>query len=345
MHVPWADLVPEAAAFGLALIVTPLVGGLARRWRIVARPQSDRWHKQPTALLGGVAIFLSSAAVLFTLGAPDSRLFRILAAGSVVFGVGLVDDLKRIKPLHKLLGQIAAAGLLLWGENAPAWTGCHYVDLAIALFWLVGITNAVNLLDNMDGLAPGTAVLAALFMAWQFLLVEKTREAQWLGVVGAALGGFLVYNFKPAAIFMGDCGSLPVGFFLAGMAMELVSTVPGERNWASAGVPICVLIVPIFDTTLVTILRTRAGRSIFQGGRDHASHRLVAPGLTEPRAVGILYGWSVAGGFVALGLAGLSPAVSLPLAAGFVVALLLFGVYLSRVKIYDNPGIPSQRTR
>jgi UDP-GlcNAc:undecaprenyl-phosphate GlcNAc-1-phosphate transferase len=343
MPFPGVDLVPVGAALALALLITPAVGALARRWGVVARPQSDRWHKQPTALLGGVAIFAPVVIVLFGWEPANAPLFAILGAASVLFAVGLVDDLRHIKPYQKLVGQMVGAGVFLTAASRLELTEWPWLNVAVALFWLVGICNALNLLDNMDGLAAGTAALAAFFLAWHFHAVGRTVEARWLAVFAAVLLGFLVYNFNPATIFMGDCGSLFIGFFLASTALEGVAGGSQENLATMVAIPILVLIVPIFDTTLVTIVRPLNGRAISQGGRDHASHRLVALGLSERGAVAVLCGLSVLGGLLAVGLDTMGLALAFSLSAAFLSGLLVLGVCLARIKIYDNPVSHSQR--
>ena len=170
------------------------------------------------------------------------------------------------------------------------------IDGAITLLWLVGITNAVNLLDNMDGLAAGIAAIASVFLALILFGNGQTADALLLAVFGSALVGFLVYNANPASIFMGDCGSMFVGFFLAGTALLIPLGGPPRGFLTLIGVPVLILLIPIFDTSFVIVLRTLAGRSIAQGGRDHTSHRLVALGMSERHAVWMLYGFAAVSG-------------------------------------------------
>src|SRR2546430_1542017 len=208
--------------------------------------------------------------------------------------------------------------------------------MLITIFWLIGITNAINLLDNMDGLATGIAAIASGFLTLNFIAANQTTEALMLGVFAAALIGFLIYNSNPASIFMGDSGSMFIGFFLASSSLI---NLAGGRSRAFVpvlAVPILVLFIPIFDTTFVTILRKLSGRAASQGGRDHTSHRLVALGLSEKRAVMLLYGLAALSGLLAVTLRQLKPDVSIALLAIFTLGLTLLGVYLAGVKGYDE---------
>jgi len=208
--------------------------------------------------------------------------------------------------------------------------------MVITIFWLIGITNAINLLDNMDGLATGVAAIASCFLAVNFVSVNQPAEAVMMAVFTAALLGFLVYNSHPASIFMGDSGSMFIGFFLASAALVNVSGGRSRSLASVLAVPILVLFIPIFDTTFVTILRKLSGRAASQGGRDHTSHRLVALGMSERRAVLMLYGLAALSGVLATTVRQMKFDVSLALIAGFTLVLTLLGVYLAGVKGYDE---------
>jgi UDP-GlcNAc:undecaprenyl-phosphate GlcNAc-1-phosphate transferase len=208
--------------------------------------------------------------------------------------------------------------------------------MALAIFWLIAITNAINLLDNMDGLASGIAIIAAGFLALSFVNTGQYVDALILLSFAAALLGFLVYNSNPASIFMGDCGSMFVGFFLASSALVNVSGGRSRSFLPVLAVPILVLFIPIFDTTFVTVLRKLSGRAASQGGRDHTSHRLVALGMSERHAVWMLYGFAALSGILAVVVQRVKLDVSLAAIAGFTILLTLLGVYLSGVKVYDE---------
>src|SRR5687767_11656596 len=329
-------LLAVAASFGLALVLTPLVRAVARRYGFVAAPKSDRWHKKPTAMLGGVAIWLS-VIITYAFFIPQTTYGKfILLASTFLFIVGLVDDILHIKPYQKLIGQVMGAAYVVYYGLSLPWTGSVLLNMALAIFWLIGITNAINLLDNMDGLASGIAVIAAGFLALSFVNTGQYTEALVMIVFAGALLGFLVYNSNPASIFMGDSGSMFVGFFLASSALMNLTGGRSRSLVPVLAVPILILFIPIFDTTFVTILRKVSGRAASQGGRDHTSHRLVALGMSERRAVWMLYGFAALAGVLGLLVQRVKLDVSLAAIAGFTVLLTLLGVYLAGVKVYDE---------
>ena len=331
-----SNLLPPAVSFALALALTPVVRVLARRWGFVAKPKIDRWHKQPTAMMGGVAIWLAVVGTYLVLVPHTKQGWVVVGAASFLFFVGLIDDWLHVKPYQKLIGQVMGAAVVVnYGLILP-WTRSLPVNMLITIFWLIGITNAINLLDNMDGLATGIAAIASCFLTFNFLTGNQMTEAVMMAVFAAALLGFLIYNSHPASIFMGDSGSMFIGFFLAGAAMVNVSGGRSRSFVPVLAVPILVLFIPIFDTTFVTILRKLSGRAASQGGRDHTSHRLVALGMSERRAVWMLYGLAGLSGFLAIMVRQVKPDVSLAVLAGFTLVLTLLGVYLAGVKGYDE---------
>jgi UDP-GlcNAc:undecaprenyl-phosphate GlcNAc-1-phosphate transferase len=329
--------VAGGAAFAAALALTPWIAAVARRAGAVAKPKTDRWHSRPTAMFGGVAIAAAVLGAMLLLLPLTREGTIVVAASSALFLVGLADDFLQVKPYQKLIGQLlAAAAVISLGLILP-WTGSFVVNVLITVFWIVGITNAVNMLDNMDGLAAGVCAVAAAFLALTFYTGDQLPQALMLIAFAAALLGFLVYNHHPASIFMGDCGSMFIGFFLASSALAASGGGGRSRSIAAVlGVPVLVLVVPIFDTTLVTLLRKAAGRPASQGGRDHTSHRLVALGLSEKHAVWMLYAFAFAGGALAMLVRHAALDVSVGAIAAFIVALTYLGVYLARVRVYDQ---------
>ena len=330
------QLVAISASFVLALVLTPLVAAMARRFGVIAKPKTDRWHKKPTAMLGGVAIFLSVLIPNIVLVPDTTYEYIILRASTFLFFVGLVDDLIHLKPYQKLIGQVLGAAYVVYYGLTLPWTRSPLINMALAIFWLIAITNAINLLDNMDGLASGIAIIAAGFLALSFVNTGQYVDALILLSFAGALLGFLVYNSNPASIFMGDCGSMFVGFFLASSALVNVSGGRSRSFLPVLAVPILVLFIPIFDTTFVTILRKLSGRAASQGGRDHTSHRLVALGMSERYAVWMLYGFAALSGLLAVVVQRVKLDVSLAAIAAFTILLTLLGVYLSGVKVYDE---------
>ncbi|OHB70358.1 MAG: hypothetical protein A2V70_08420 [Planctomycetes bacterium RBG_13_63_9] len=332
-------------SFLVATVLTRLVRAAARRFNVVAQPKTDRWHQRPTALLGGVAIFLTVAVMWTAFGPRTPQAIVVIAGSTFLFGVGLLDDFLHVKPYQKLIGQMMAAATVIYSGLLLPWTGIPPLDMVVTVFWLVGITNAVNMLDNMDGLAAGIAAIAAGFLAASCMANDQTPEAFMLAIFAAALLGFLVYNSYPASIFMGDCGSMFVGFFLAGSALLSVTGGRARSLLPVLAVPLLILLIPIFDTTLVTMVRKLSGRAASQGGRDHASHRLVALGMSERHAVAMLYGLAILSGLLALLVRAMPLDVALAAVAAFTLLLTLLGIYLAGVIVYDKAQVQAARKR
>lgn len=323
-------------AAAMAALLTLAVREFARKSGFIAKPKSDRWHKRPTAMLGGVAIFATTGLIYVVFVPHTFESLIILAASSFLFLVGLLDDLLNIKPYQKLIGQLIGSAFVVgFGLKLPI-TGYELIDIWITVFWLVGITNAINLLDNMDGLAAGIAAIGASSLAFGFAVNGQTAEVQLIAVFIGALVGFLIFNFNPASIFMGDCGSMFVGFLLASSVLLGQTGGRSRSIFTILAVPVLILFVPIFDTTFVTILRKLWGRKASQGGRDHTSHRLVALGLSERSAVLMIYSFAVAAGVLSLLVGTLQTTQSLALIVAFTIILTIVGVYLSKVKVYEE---------
>ena len=264
--------------------------------RLVAIPSDERWHAEATPTFGGVGIFAGFAAgVLVALATGviewSSELGGILAGVTIVFVAGLVDDLRHLSPIAKLAAQITAAVVVLASGLDVEIVENDILAWGIGLVWLVGITNAFNLLDNMDGLAATLAVVSCAYFAVDALTEHENETVLALALaLGLACAGFLPFNLRPrrgAAVFMGDSGSLVIGFGLASLALAASWTVAGTTV-ATVLLPLLVLAIPILDTTLVTIARLVESRPVTQGGRDHTSHRLVYYGLSETKAVLLL---------------------------------------------------------
>ncbi len=263
-------------ALVLALGGTPLARQVAYRFDMVDHPNARKVHVKPTPLLGGVAIYVSFMLALIFLGNRFyiSQLVGIFVGASFMSFLGLIDDKRGMSPWVKLLGQIAAAIILVISGVYIVALPWPWVNYAITIVWVVGITNAMNLLDNMDGLSSGLAAIAATF----FMLLAVLSGQYLVGILAAALLGacigFLRYNFNPASIFMGDSGSLFIGFVLAALAIKL--RFPSNIVLVTWMVPVLVLGIPIFDTTLVFISRLRRGLNpLTTPGKDHLSHRIV----------------------------------------------------------------------
>jgi UDP-GlcNAc:undecaprenyl-phosphate GlcNAc-1-phosphate transferase len=329
-------VVPVVLALLGSLALTPLVRFLSVRWGMVAAPRPDRWHQRPTALFGGVAIFLSVMVVELLWVPLPPRALTILGAAAAMFVLGLIDDLVHLKPMVKLAGQVAAALAVVADGTLLPWTWFPpQVNAVITLLWLVGLTNAVNLLDNMDGLAAGISLIASACLGFHLYQGGEWDLVQMVLVFAAALLGFLVYNTNPASIFMGDCGSLFLGFFLGGAALLDLSPGRSRSFLPVLAVPVLILFIPIFDTLFVMVLRKLAGRPVSRGGRDHTSHRLVALGLSERRAVWLLYGLAALSGLLGILVSNLPVDVGLAAITSFTLVLTMLGVHLARVRVYD----------
>ena len=320
----------------LAIISTYAVRELAHRFGYVAKPKADRWHKRPTAMMGGVAIFVTTVLITILFVPHTPKMWVILGSSTFLFFVGLIDDLLRIKPYQKLIGQVIGTAIVIGFGLVLPWTGSELLNIGITVFWLIGITNAINLLDNMDGLAAGISVVAAFSLALGLAGNGQTNELLFVSIFIGSLIGFLVFNFNPASIFMGDCGSMFIGFFLASSVMMTEMGGRSRSIFSVLAVPVLILFVPIFDTTFVTILRKMWGRKASQGGRDHTSHRLVALGLSERSAVLMLYAFAAIGGATALLVSQLESTQSIVLIALFILLLVFIGVYLAKVKVYEE---------
>jgi UDP-GlcNAc:undecaprenyl-phosphate GlcNAc-1-phosphate transferase len=333
-----------AAAFlaplGLAWGLTPLMMRVATRLKVLDRPDDRKSHSEPVPYLGGVAIVIAFSVVVAASAAvyrPTSGLgdlVLVLGVGSLLALMGLVDDLRGLSAGLRLLLE-AGAGVAVWGVGSGvALPGPTASDILITVFWVVGITNAFNLLDNMDGLSAGVAAIGATsFFVLAVLNGQYLVAALAAAVAGCAVG-FLRHNFHPAKIYMGDAGSLFLGFLLAVLGLRL--RFPDAPQTAAVFVPVLVLGVALFDTILVTIARLRHGRGVMQGGRDHTSHRLVWVGLSVPVSVGLIYGGAAALGWIAIVVSRVDLASAMLLVSFvFVVGVVLLAL-LFLVPVYEN---------
>ena len=279
-----------AAALLLTVVGTPLARRVALQIGLVDQPAARKLHRVPVPLLGGIAIWLAiiAALILFTDRFNLPQLGAILAGATLVTLTGLADDRRPLSPYLKLVAQaLATVPLLLAGVRIESATPWPAVNLVLTVLWVVGLTNAFNLLDNMDGLAAGVAAIASAF----FLVLAASSGQYLVASLAAALAGaclgFLRFNFlAPARIFMGDAGSLLLGFLLATLAIKLRFD---HDPAVTLLVPLLVLGVPLFDTTLVTLSRlSRRQNPLTAAGKDHLSHRLTLLGLSNREAVMIV---------------------------------------------------------
>ncbi len=305
-----------ALSLALSLIGTVAMIRLAPRWGLVAHPGARRIHERATPMGGGVAIFAAfwgpvaagtllclylqnSGRVLPVLGELNAhvsgvaqmapRLGAIFAGAALIFLLGLADDLWKLSPWLRLAVEgLVALGLVACGLNISIFIESGAVRTAVTVLWIVGLINAFNMLDNMDGLSAGVAAIIALFFCIVAVQTGHYFIAAFLcGLIGA-LAGFLLFNFPPAAIFMGDCGSTQIGYLLSVMTVEFTFFQP-ERPYFPIVLPLLMFGVPLFDMITVVWIRVRAGRSPFEGDTNHFSHRLLALGMTQRQAALTIY--------------------------------------------------------
>jgi UDP-GlcNAc:undecaprenyl-phosphate/decaprenyl-phosphate GlcNAc-1-phosphate transferase len=325
-----------ASALLLAVGTTPVVRQVALRMGITDRPSARKIHVNPIPLLGGLAIYgaFIAAVILFGNRFRLNELISILVGASLMSFLGMWDDRRSLSPTFKLVGQFLAASILVVTGVRVGTFPWELLNIALSLAWVVVVTNAMNLLDNMDGLSGGVGATAAIF----FLLLALMNDQYLVGALSAALVGaclgFLIYNFNPASIFMGDAGSLFLGFVLAATAIKL--RFPTGIQIVTWMVPVLILGLPLFDTALVIVSRLRRGLNpLTTPGRDHVSHRLVAMGYTRREAVLIAY--LICAGLGVIALFVTQASIVEGYVVGGVVALAgLFGLWhLERV---DYPG-------
>ena len=329
-------------AFGVALIVSlllmPAVILLANKTGAMDAPNARKVHKKPIPRIGGLGIYAGfMAAIIFVavkFGIDSGQIkdaVGLLLSGSLIVALGLADDYKNLPAKVKLLGQICAAAVLVFGFDVridfvtDPFGGYIYLEwfaIPATIFWLVGLTNTVNLIDGLDGLAAGVAAIAS----FTILLIALEQNFVLVAIITAALAGaavgFLKYNFHPAEIFMGDTGSMFLGFMLAGIsvtgAVKSVATI-------ALIVPIFALGLPILDTTFAIVRRLRGGVPIFKPDKGHLHHRLLSVGFTQRQAVLLMYVIRALFGLSAIALTAVSYQIAV-LILLLVVAAIIYGV-------------------
>jgi UDP-GlcNAc:undecaprenyl-phosphate GlcNAc-1-phosphate transferase len=326
------------AGFAAAVGFTPITKRLAFRFGVLDQPSSRKVHQTPTPLLGGLAIYgaLVLALVFFSPPFYLVEFGAILAGATWLMLVGFVDDRHGMRPWVKMSGQATAGIVLILAGIHVRIFASDILNYSFTLLWVIGITNAMNFQDNMDGLAAGITAVASTF----FFVMAVQQELSLVSSLAAALAGasvgFLLYNFNPASTFMGDMGSMPLGFLLAVLAIKLDFNVPAERQVITWMVPVVVLGLPIFDTALVVFTRLRERRSPMLGGKDHTSHRLVRLGLSQRAAVLFLYIVCAVLGFTATDLSHADVNQGLTIAFRLVIGALAAFIYLEYIYIRSH---------
>ena len=341
------------SGFLSSLILIPLIRKIAIYYNLVSTPKESRWHKKPTPILGGIGIFVPWIITCICFKEyVDWNLHKeylmLIVCASIIFLLGLMDDIREIPPQKKLAGEIIIASAAIFFGFHLKWTGSSVVNMLFSFFWIVGITNAFNLLDNMDGLAAGIAIISGTFIlivnyyTHGSLNLSDPSVFLTLILLGPLIG-FLIFNFNPASIFMGDAGSLFIGFLLSILAIKGPS-LPTKKEPLSListiGIPILILFIPIIDTAFVSVMRKLFGRPIYKGGKDHSSHRIVAIGFSERAAVLILYTFSIVSGLMAIVINYMSIWIGIVLAILFIMSVLFFWIKLATVKVYTVDSSP-----
>lgn len=304
----WTYLLAFVIALVVTYIMTPLVKSFAIRVGAIDKPDARKVHQESIPRLGGLAIFIGyMVSLLYTV--TDIRNVLGLILGSIVIvGVGVWDDIKQIGPKTKLCGQILAAlTLVVFGDQVDfiALPGgniiyLEYLAIPLTVLWIVGFTNIVNLIDGLDGLAAGISLIACIAIFTVNLQMGQMQLAAITLALAGAACGFLRYNFNPAKIFMGDTGSMLLGFTMASIAV--IGTV---KTAAAVGlvVPVIALGLPILDTLFAIIRRRINGRAVFKPDKGHVHHRLLAMGMTQKQAVLLMYGVTAFLGCIAVVIA------------------------------------------
>ena len=331
-----------ALALVISLVLTPVVKLATLKLGIIALPNDERWHKRSIPLLGGVAIFSSFnlVVILGLRGFPNSptlnfQLLGLLIGGAFIFLLGLADDLKGTYPKLKVTGQIIGALILVFFGLRIRVISNPYLSVPLTILGVFGMTNAFNFLDNMDGLSAGIATICLIGFFLFFLEYGQIPLAIISLVLAGATLGFLKCNFPSARIFMGDCGSMFLGFIIAALVlMGSWNHNPGLDFRVL--IPILILGVPIFDTAFVSMDRIVHGISPAHGGKDHTSHRLVSLGLRPKRAVLFLYAVSLALLLAAYAISHTTIQIALLILGFLIAAVFLFALKLTRVEVYGK---------
>lgn len=324
------QLLSFALAAGLSVWLTPRVREAAIRFGIVDRPDGRlKAQKEPVAYLGGLAIYLSFLLALSLTVTFSRETLGLLLAGSIVVLIGLVDDLGSLRPWTKLAGQgVAVAVLVKSGIYIKLTFLPVPVAIALSVVWLLACTNAFNLIDIMDGLSAGTAMVASIGLIVVANLGGNDDAALVLAALGGSCLGFLRYNFEPARIYMGDCGSLFLGLMLGATAMNNAYT---KTNRLAALAPALLLGVPLFDMLFVMYIRRKRGLPVMLGSPDHVALRLRKWKLTTRQTVVGSYAATAVLGVAAIGMSAVSLTAAAWILGAVAVAALGTAAWLKTI--------------
>lgn len=315
----------------IAVAATPIARRVALTLGILDHPSSRKVHSSPMPLLGGVAIYIAflAALLLFSDAFFVNQVIGILLGATWVSLLGIWDDWRTLRPAFKLTGQFFGIAILVATGVQVAFLRNPILNVFVTAAWMVGITNAVNFLDNMDGLSGGIVAIASGWFLVLSLLNGQLLVAPFAAALLGASLGFLVYNFNPALIFMGDAGSLFLGFMLAAVGLKL--RFPSHPDTITWMIPIFVLGIPIFDMTLVTVSRLRRGVNPWTtAGKDHLSHRLVQLGLSHRSAVLTIYSLCLLTGAVGFAIQ------YVPLELAYALLVLALVITISLILFFER---------
>ncbi|GAB6151925.1 MraY family glycosyltransferase [Desulfosporosinus burensis] len=295
----------------IAVFATPITIKLAKRWGAIAHPGGRHVHSRPIPRLGGLAIYAAFWIAAIVTQVWDELIWGLFIGSTIILVVGIWDDIREIRPLHKLYWQIAAAGVLLpFGFSMKVISlpfldksvnfgelGLSAIGLILMIFWVVGLVNTVNVSDGLDGLAAGICFIVTLLLFWSANRIHELPAANLMLALAGALLGFLFFNFPPARVFMGDSGSMFLGYIIGGISiMGLLKTA----TILGLVFPLLVLGMPVTDLTFAIIRRKLRGQSIAKADRGHLHHRLLDAGFTHRQAVVLMYGISACFGLAAV---------------------------------------------
>lgn len=334
-------LKPIVLAFLVSLAMTPIVIKLAKKFGFLDIPKdARRMHNKPIPLSGGVAMYFALMIGMIVFLKLNRELVCVMLGATLILISGLIDDKTNMSPKMKLLFQLTAAGILIFGNvrveffTNPFPIGESVIFLGalsipITIFWIVGITNTVNLIDGMDGLAAGVSLICSISLMFIANKFGYGNMAIIAALLVGACAGFLPYNFNPAKIFMGDTGALFLGFMLSYISIEGIMKSAAALTII---VPVLILGVPVFDTTFAMVRRKLSGKKIMQADKGHLHHRLLALGLTQKQTVLILYVISVIFGLLAIVVAEVDAKMGLFISALVIAAIIVMGIFSGMFK-------------
>ncbi|MDK8275438.1 MAG: MraY family glycosyltransferase [Peptoniphilus duerdenii] len=324
---------PFLISFAISLILTPVVIKVGPKFGYLDIPKDNRrMHKRPMPIAGGVAIYLAATIAILVFIPLNKNIISLLIGSTVILISGLLDDKFSISPKAKIFFQLVAGLIIaLSGSQIEFFTNIistkevvwlKYLSIPVTLFWICGITNTVNLIDGLDGLAAGISLISAVSLMFIALKMNLLAVAIIAAAIGGGCLGFLPYNFNPAKIFMGDTGALYLGFMLSYISIQ------GVMKYATTlmiFVPVLVLGVPVFDTAFAMIRRYISGKKIFAADKGHLHHRLLALGLTQRQTVLILYAISLIFGILANVISDFDPVIGIIISLLIIILIFLVG--------------------